>query len=169
MATRRKTAEEVAEEAAEVTPDGSKNSSADDFDWDAANAQLAEVAPDPQPDKETRRKPRRRKVAPGEGGKKKNTTIPGSGRRKDLTKDLTGAMGSIALPMFALSSRNPKLAYDAQVILENAEDMAKALNDLAQRNPAVYRALFYFINGSDMTAVLAASMNIAIPILREFF
>jgi hypothetical protein len=67
--------------------------------------------------------------------------------------------------MFALSQRNPKLAYDAQVILENAEDMAKALNDLAQRNPAIYRALFYFTNASDFSAVLTIGMNMAIPIM----
>ncbi len=150
---RRKTAEEA-------TKDGSaKFSEADPIEQ--IDQIREELETDPQPSKDSGPR-RRRKSAPRD---KRTPKTPGSGRKKDLTKDLTGAFGSIAIPMFALSQRNPKLAYDAQVILENAEDMAVALNDLAQRNPAIYRALFYFTNASDFSAALTIGMNMAIPIM----
>lgn len=141
--------------------DGLPNSSADNIDEVAKLRDLADQIPkDPTPDKDGTRTKRTRRSKP-----RTAKSTPGSGRKKDLTKDLTGAFGSIAVPMFALSQRNPKLAYDAQVLLENAEEMASALNDLAQRNPSVYRALFYFTNASDFSAVATIGMNIAIPIL----
>jgi hypothetical protein len=72
--------------------------------------------------------------------------------------------GSLALPLYAFSATKPALAYDAQIILNNAEELAKALNDLASRNPAVHRVLHLMMNGTDSMVLLTAVANIAIPI-----
>lgn len=119
------------------------------------------VETDPQPDKTTkprrRSQPRERKID--------NTKRPGGQTaRKDLTEDLLAMFGSIAMPLFVFGANHPKLAYDAYVIMAKSDELAKALNALAQRNPAVHRMLFAMMNTTDSVVLLTAAANIAVPI-----
>lgn len=118
-----------------------------------------EPTPDPQPDKRkpSRPRPTRKKVD--------NKTRPGGQTaRKDLTQELTAMFSSMAMPLFMFGRQHPKLAYDSYVLLANAEELAKALNSLAQRNAVVHRVLFAMMNTTDSVVLLTALSNVAIPI-----
>lgn len=97
-----------------------------------------------------------------------NKTRPGrQTARTDLTEDIQTMLASFAMPLFAFSARNPKLAYDANVIIKAAPDIAEQLNELAQRNPAVHRVLFAMMNGTDAMALGMTLSQVVIPILAN--
>jgi hypothetical protein len=104
----------------------------------------------------SKRQPRQRTVD--------NKKRPATGRKADLTEDLTSMLASFAMPLFAFSAKNPKLAYDAYIITVNAEKTAVALNELARKNPIVHRVLHTMMTGTDSVMLLNAVANMAIPI-----
>lgn len=134
---------------------------------EAAESDDTATEADPKPSRGTGTSSRKRRASSGRSSDtgSSRSTYPGTGRRKDLTKDLAAAIGKFTIPLMALSVRDKRYAYDARIVLENAEELAKALNDLAQRNPSVYRVLFYVTNAGDATELGTVAIGIAIPIM----
>lgn len=115
--------------------------------------------PEPKPRKDkakTERKPVDNKSRPA-----KQTA------RTNLTQDLENMFASFAMPLFAFSAAKPELAYDAHIIISNAPELAKQLNELAQRNPIVHRVLFNLMNGTDSIMLVVTLSQIAVPILAN--
>ena len=125
------------------------------------NPEDLEVPPvDPKPNKEKKDATKKRIRKPEVDNKRR----PGTGRAKDLTEDLTAMLTSFAMPLYMYGMVNEKLLYDAYIITQNAPQLAEQLNALAQRNPAVHRALFAMMNGTDSALLLMTVANMAIPI-----
>lgn len=96
-------------------------------------------------------------VAPIRGRDKAPRTSSGS-RKKNLTKPLTDFFTSIG-GMVAVVNK-----ADGIAIITGAEDLAKALNNVAKDNAVVYRNLERMLTGSAWGSVFVAAGAIALPI-----
>lgn len=82
-----------------------------------------------------------------------------SGRKKNLTKDIQGTIAAIGTGVFML---NPT---DGAAILEGSERLAKALNDVAKENDAIYNALMAMNQTTKWGELGVAVSAIALPIM----
>lgn len=90
----------------------------------------------------------------------RNPRLPGStGRKRNLEKDLTTTLKGIGQ---AVALVNP---VDGAIIINGAEPLAKALNDIAKDNDRLYRWLVAAQTGSKYGALFVAVAGIVTPIL----
>ena len=81
-----------------------------------------------------------------------------------LTKDLTTALQELCGVLAVLSLVSPKLAYDAQVIGDNADKLSGELVRLSKRMPWLDKALRALVASRDGTQLLVVLGAIGVPI-----
>lgn len=99
-------------------------------------------------------------------GKSKSKAKPSKakkpiGRKRSLKKELGDFFGAIGMMVYTRDQ------YCGERIIAGAEKLAEELNDLAQRNDAVYRILEQLVTGSAYAGVGMAFAAIAVPILAH--
>lgn len=93
--------------------------------------------------------------------KDKAPRAPRPARSKPLKPRLLEAIGGVGLVVSVVH------AGDGQAILAGAENLAGALDNLAQENDAVKRALEAALTGSAWGGVIIATAAIALPIMAN--
>lgn len=122
---------------------------------------------DPAPDRPKR--PRRPRAAasstpgdkPARERKDRAPRAPRAPRTTPLRPRLTEAIGGLGLVVSVFD------AYDGQVILAGADQLATSLDALAKENDNVRRALESALTGSAWGGVLFAATAIALPIMAH--
>lgn len=83
---------------------------------------------------------------------------PAAARLTTLQRGLEANFTAIGMAVFAFNQ------FDGEAILNGSEDLAKALVNLADRNPKVRAALERMLTGASYTELLLAAGAIALPI-----
>jgi hypothetical protein len=81
--------------------------------------------------------------------------------RKSLKGTLQSAAGALQL---AGVMANPRLMYDAEVVANNADELATELVNVAEKNPAMYASLVALVKGSQWAKLGGLFVSIALPI-----
>lgn len=89
------------------------------------------------------------------------------GRRSSLEKELVNFFGSIGVMVSALALVSPKFANDGQIIMHNAENLAKAWSHAAQQNKSVDKILRSMMTVSTMGEVMMAMTMTIVPIMAN--
>lgn len=149
---------------------------------EAAEAEAAEAAPSPaagdEAPKRTRATKAAAKRAPSSKGKSKaNNAAPvrsarkrtGAGRtgrpsEAQLRAELVEAITKIAGLLVLAGLANPRLAYDARVLMSEAEGAADELLKLAKRYPQLGAALEGLLGAAEAGSSVAVLVSIAFPI-----
>lgn len=98
-------------------------------------------------------------ISPPKRERKPSNARTSTGRKKSLTKPLTGTFATIGT---MVSIANPT---DGAIIIQGSERLAEALNNLAKENDRVYRALSAMIEVSVWGEVGGAVLAIVLPIM----
>lgn len=98
----------------------------------------------------------------GQGG-------PGRPPKPKLDKKLEELIGSAGsgLMLAGMARGNEQLVYDGTILLSKTEELAGALDKLAQENPAVRRVLEGLVQTSAWGSLLAVVAAVGVPILAN--
>lgn len=91
---------------------------------------------------------------------------PKSVRLDDKLQELIGTVGG-GLKVAGLVRGNPQMEYDGDIVLANAERLAKALEKAAQESPAVKRTLEMIVTTSTWGEVIGAVVAVGVPIMAN--
>lgn len=124
---------------------------------------------DPEPNRAASRGRKGKRSRPDEIGEPATSEQPAPpsgkrgprGGRKSLQRDLQSLIASIGVGVSTVN------AYDGAVILDNAEQTARRLDDLAKESPSIHRALSLLTGGTTGASVIFALAPIVIPIAHN--
>lgn len=104
--------------------------------------------------------PPRGATRPAAGGKSRPASRP---KLAPKLEELGGLIGT-ATYATGMARQNPRLIYDAEIILGTVERLAAALEKLAAENPAVRRVLESLLAATAFGELAGAVLAIAVPI-----